>query len=547
MLERLVENWLDSAGERSYQPCFCQMLTGQGYRIVHNTEHTPLEFGKDVIALSPAGRLVGYQLKGNPHGTLKPSQFNDIRGQLEQLATLALAIPGLEGRIPDECFLVTNGEVDEAVYHQLQLLNASLVQRGHSPEKIQVISRGTLLNWSRSLGHSLWPSENEDFGNLVKLLNHSGKEMFPARIFDPMLRHTLSLGEDLSSRELARRVTSAAILTSVALHSFSRQENYFAELTAWLMFTTYVVAACEKNGRLSSTCKDSLYEARCEIYDLLGRICAEAAQREILTEGDPCSEFAFYRPRLLLVSALMSVYWIWSETEAWEKLDHKRLVEKLIPKELPSRWLWGEAAIPQFLTVTWYWNRRVPPDEGVKKIAGVLNILLRNKLQLEGEPLASPYYDAEEVVRHNYNQLLNCSDPIEGDGFECTSYVCESLLMCLVRANAKEYCQALWPSFTKIGHENVSIAPAWEYGLFRAGPSAINNTTYYPSTLEWTVLQEMCKESAGDGIPSPMKADPIMLLLFVNVFPFRANYSAIKYLQKAIDQREGYETGASTG
>lgn len=100
MLERLIENWLDSAGERSYQRCFCQMLTGQGFHIVHNTEHTPLEFGKDVIAVSPDGKLVGYQLKGHPGGTLKPRDFDQIRGQLEQLATLALAIPAFEGKVP---------------------------------------------------------------------------------------------------------------------------------------------------------------------------------------------------------------------------------------------------------------------------------------------------------------------------------------------------------------------------------------------------------------------------------------------------------------
>ena len=73
MLERLIENWLDSASERSYQRCFCQMLTGQGFRIVHNTKHTPQEFGKDVIAVSPEGKLVGYQLKGNPGATLTPT------------------------------------------------------------------------------------------------------------------------------------------------------------------------------------------------------------------------------------------------------------------------------------------------------------------------------------------------------------------------------------------------------------------------------------------------------------------------------------------
>ena len=42
------------------------MLIGRGYRIVHNTEHTPLEHGKDVIAISPNDKVVGFQLKGNP-------------------------------------------------------------------------------------------------------------------------------------------------------------------------------------------------------------------------------------------------------------------------------------------------------------------------------------------------------------------------------------------------------------------------------------------------------------------------------------------------
>jgi hypothetical protein len=98
VLARLIENWLDSAGERSYQRCFCQMLIGQGHRIIHNTEHTPLEHGKDVIAIAPDGKIVGYQLKGNPGKTLTPSQFTAIRRQLEQLATYALGIPGYEKR-----------------------------------------------------------------------------------------------------------------------------------------------------------------------------------------------------------------------------------------------------------------------------------------------------------------------------------------------------------------------------------------------------------------------------------------------------------------
>jgi len=225
LLERVIENWLDNAGERTYQRCFCQMLIGRDYRIIHNTEHTPLEHGKDVIAISPDGKLVGFQLKGNPGKSLKPGQFNDIRGQLEQLATYGLGLPGYEKRVPEECYLVTNGEIDEAVSIEIQRLNAALELRGHPPEKIKVITRGTLLSWANSLGLALWPSEIEDFSSIVKILNYDGTEMFPAEVFDPLLQNTLRLQHEVPAPELRRRITSAAIMTAVALNSFSRKRT----------------------------------------------------------------------------------------------------------------------------------------------------------------------------------------------------------------------------------------------------------------------------------------------------------------------------------
>lgn len=536
MLERLIENWLDNASERSYQRCFCQMLTGQGFHIVHNTEHTPLEFGKDVIAVSPNGKLVGYQLKGHPGETLKPRHFHEIRGQLEQLATLALAIPEFEGKVPDECYLVTNGEIDEAVYHQIQLLNASLVQRGHPPEKIKTITRGTLLDWAQSLGLSLWPSEMEDFGNLVKLLNYRGDEMFPAQILDPLLRNTLRFDQAVKTQELSRRVTSAAVMTAVALHSFSRRKNHFAEITAWTMFITYAIAACEKNGvDYSKHCEEAVLTARDGIYDLLGQLCEEASEHGTLVEGDPFSEFAFYRPRVLLIYALMAVYWTWSEAETWKRPHHKALVEKLIPENLPQKWLWGEGAIPNFLTFSWYRKKVAASANHDMMIAELLTALLRNKTG-EEEPLASPYYDAEEVVQHQYREVLGCQDPFEGDGFGGVSYFCESLMMCLVRANLKQTCQKLWPDFTRINHERIVPDQAWQFGLYRTGDAAKNETQIYPSTVQWSDLQEICKEHAAADVPGALKADPVLLLLFVNIFPFRASFSAMRFLHREFDR-----------
>jgi hypothetical protein len=536
VLERLVENWLDSASERSYQRCFCQMLTGQGFHIVHNTEHTPLEFGKDVIAVSPENKLVGYQLKGHPGGTLKPRDFDAIRGQLEQLATLALAMPNFEGKVPDECYLVTNGEIDEAVYHQIQLLNASLVQRGHAADKIRTITRGTLLGWAQSLGLSLWPSEMEDFGNLVKLLNYDGDEMFPVQILDPLLQNTLAFDRDVKKAEFSRRVTSAAVMTAVALHSFSRRKNHFAEITAWTMFITYVIAACEKNDiDYAKHCREAVLAARDGIYDLLGQLCEEASDRKLLIEGDPYSEFAFYRPRVLLMSALMAAYWMWSETDGWRHPNHKSLVEKIIPVSLPPKWLWGEGAIPNFLTFIWHRKKAAPSPDHDMMTASALAAVLKNKLDEKGEPVASPYYDAEEVAQHQYHQLLGCADPFEGDSFGGHSYVCESLLMCCVRSSLKQVCQELWPQFTKVIHERVAPDESWRFGLYRTGDAATNETQIYPSTMQWSDLQDICNEDMATDVPAALRADPILLLLFVNIFPFRASFSAVKFLHKEFD------------
>lgn len=532
MLERLIENWLDNAGERSYQRCFCQMLTGLGFRIVHNTEHTPLEFGKDVIAVSPDGKLVGYQLKGHPGGTLKPGDFNSIRPQLDQLATLGLTIPGITQTIPDECYLVTNGEIDEAVYQQITLLNDSLVARGFSKDRIKTITRGTLLDWAKSLGLSLWPSEMEDFGNLVKLLNYRGDEIFPAHIFDPLLQHTLHLQDDIKAPELRRRVTSAAIMTALALHSFSRRRNHFAEITAWMMFISYAVAACEKNNLdFSENCQNAVIVAREAIYDLLGQLCEELQDRKTLAEGDPYSDFPFYRPRALLIYALMAIYWMCSEMQGWRRAQHKDIVEKLIPAELPAQWLWGEGAIPHFLAYLWYRKRVDTAFEADMLAAKVLAAILQNKLG-EGPYLASPYYDIEEVTRHKSLGILGGDDPFEGDEFEVVSYVCESLMMCLVRTDMKQACKDLWPAFTKVNHERVIPDQAWRYCLYRTGDGATNQTKIYPPTGQWDELQKIAGDVSAPDIPDVLKADPFLLLLFTTIFPFRASLSAVKFLQK---------------
>lgn len=95
MIEKLLENWLDNASERSYQPVFVQMLSAQGYHVVHSTRHQILEYGKDILAVDPDGVGCAYQLKGNPGGSLGLRQFRDeVQPQLVQMMSQAIVFPG---------------------------------------------------------------------------------------------------------------------------------------------------------------------------------------------------------------------------------------------------------------------------------------------------------------------------------------------------------------------------------------------------------------------------------------------------------------------
>ena len=46
LIERIVENWLTSATERSFQIPFCQLLSAQGEKLVYIATHGQFEKGK---------------------------------------------------------------------------------------------------------------------------------------------------------------------------------------------------------------------------------------------------------------------------------------------------------------------------------------------------------------------------------------------------------------------------------------------------------------------------------------------------------------------
>ena len=131
MIERVIENWLDRASERSFEAAFCYMLIAEGYTILHMTRHSPIEMGKDVIAIAPDGIPCAFQLKSAEGGELTLTQYrNHVERQIPSLVEFRPEHPSLPPFTSHRAYLVTNGTLAEETIAAIRSQNESYAQRG---------------------------------------------------------------------------------------------------------------------------------------------------------------------------------------------------------------------------------------------------------------------------------------------------------------------------------------------------------------------------------------------------------------------------------
>jgi len=531
VLERLVEYWLDSANERSYQPAFVQILVSDGHRVLHSTRHSPIEFGKDVISMAPDGVPCAFQLKGNPGGRLTHSQFREIQPQLQELVTQAIAYPG-GPNVRHRSYLVTNGFVDEEVHRAIQDLNRTWERNGCGPAALAVLERGYLLERANALGSSLWPFGVAALGALVDLLSHRGNDMLPLKKMHTLLSTMYRLGGETNppaGRELQRLVTSAALLVAVSVRNFAAKENNFAIASAWILFSTYTIAACERAGTApADKINGSLIGARQTVFDILSALADEAVSRRHLVEGLAWADTEFYHARVALINGLVSAYWLWCFRDGL-KPPNLAAAEGFLPLDLDQRSVWGEAVLPQLLGHYWYISRRDPGIGPERMLANLLGTVIEKQC-FDRMPLPAPYYSIVDVVRHSHVDILGAAnDPFESASFNGCSYFAEGLFHLLVRANLKQHCKVLWAQYTRLNSRWFEVDAPWQFCTIHSEKGLICTKVVTP-TGEWEVLQKEAGACDTLKVPSPMRLDPILLLLFVMLVPQRATPDVVRFL-----------------
>lgn len=526
MIEKLLENWLDNASERSYQAVFVQMLAADGYRVLHSTRHCTQEYGKDILAIAPDGVGCAFQLKGDPGHRMNVTQFRSMQTQLVQLMAQRPSYPGFP-KGAHRAYLVSNGQFAEEVQvaaHEMN--NANYVA------SLELWSRGHLLDMCKKHGTSLWPSEIRDSKALLEIYMANPCNPVPIETLNGMLCSILSLNASdklLKKSELRRSINSAAWATGICLSPFEKAENHYAVVIGWALCWSLVSAAAYRHAPNQTELVRPAAElcSRASL-DSLAALWEEVSAREHLAQGNPMVDVEIYGWRISVLVGLLS-------TLAWADLQHRLLTDESRIKlkawlsnteEKPS--LWGEGAVGQMLPWVLYLCGHGPAGRGIAVLNQLNEALIRANQHESDDAYATPHYSFETITRDKAGLREGTTVALhDQETFAGSSFTVDPLLKLQVSLGLKEEVKTLWPAFSKIDHRYYEAEEPWQYLLFKSS-RGVESTRIYPGAYTWEKLVADI-QIAMDAEPLLLEfeSNPWKLFMWWQVAPHRVNASAV--------------------
>jgi hypothetical protein len=370
------------------------------------------------------------------------SQYREIKPQLDEMLNQHIEHPSIPKDVPHRSYLVTNGRIEEEVTLAISQGNATNARDGYPKRELKTIAREQLLGWAIELESSLWPSELSELRTLLEILTHKGDELFPVEKFHKLLAALLKLdpsdSDHIGEPEFRRRLSSAALLTAVAVKPFCEKANNWAVASAWVTFSVYAIACASKYRRSDKVVSQSLDMAAEAIWHSLSELLAEAHKRDgRYWEGNGLADFAVYGWRYTLLMGIGSIFWLECERAGcWQEGEVRSKIQSILPVTQDKMGLWGEGAIPQFIFHEWY-LRNCELDSAGDSIIGLAR-------RIVAMPLFCVYYSAKEVIRHQLSETLEAftSKISQTLGEEPrVSYFTEAMMVHLAQSDLKEACR----------------------------------------------------------------------------------------------------------
>jgi hypothetical protein len=528
--EKLIEIWLDSAGERQYQFAFRNGLLTAGYTILHDTSHTALELGKDVIAVAPNGELLAYQLKGNPGGRLTMSQWHELIPQINTLVYQPVSHPALKSGTPHTPCLVTNGEIHEDVLAAITAYNSAVSTNIPQARPLRTMARGQLLRMLFDSADTIWPAGIQIQRNILNVYSAAGNDELPIRAFVEILSGVLQ------GKYSDTAVPAVHLITAILASNWIGHRNYFELVKMYALLAVSV--ACYQARWKRQRAKDKrffdeiIFDVRLQMINFVDDVLNNYKSTALLNR-DAFSEFGYYHPRKKMIAGLMSTALL----DGGLPLPQQQRddLRDLVCKMRHLKFMLWEGIVPYCLAEFWALSNfqgTIEPDRRLVILAN--DILNSNGQESADYHLPGPYYSLEDVVRWKYKMLLqNFRSDIDQDNHYRRSWFIDAIFMLLVRRNYKTTCKALWPSVTRFTHvrtqlpDSISFAPTPCDGAI-SEEKLIDTRTQ----KNWADLTKEASEAVIPQIPAPLLSLPFLTLLYCLFLPQRMDRNVVLWLDR---------------
>lgn len=513
MIERLVENWLDNAGERGFEMPFAQLLTLEGHRVLQGPVHHPFEHGKDIITIAPDGATCAFQLKGP--NLRRIEDFEKIHGQLLALVSTAVSHAGIGSpRRPDRVYLVTSGILTPPVRDRLQHFN--LGNEPHNCPAVEPVEREHLLSRFIAAHGAYLPQNLPDVRVLLDLYYADPSTLFPVRRFATYLTDLLPFPPAQPSRPDRRRaVTSAALLTAYAVNSWTQAENHLCTAQAWLTFCVTLLRFAEVHKLDETEWRTSynlaLEAARASLASL-SQEAADASHLAVphLTEG------LFYPTRALLICGYLSAYWLSERTLGAVDKSVTERVRLVLSQEVGYTRLDGECAVPAFFELSCALGQMgsvVAAESRMLALTETLSTV--NKRHSRGA-LADPYHDLEEILMKQVSSDLDFS----GEQFDGRSYMLHVVIEWVSRRLWRRGLSGMWPEIGEIMFMEFQPSAPDRY-LAPEDDDGVLVEWYAPQPQSWAALLTGARTKDYSVLPSVLRRRREIIPYLGLLFPYR--------------------------
>jgi hypothetical protein len=532
MIERVVENWLTSANERGYEIPFCQLLAFRGHRILHLSSHGPQEQGKDIITIAPDGVPCAYQLKGERNIGL--ATWRSIRGEIEELIEIPIQHPSVPNDFKDHrAYLVNNGLLADTVRREIHDRNRAYKRR--RLPTLNLILRGDLHKDFVEIHGRFLPTEPADFRRFLELYLADGRGMLPEKRLADFLTSILPIkGNPVRKLEIERALASSLVLTGYALSPYVERRNHVAVVTGWVLMAAHVLAVASKSRVPKKHWRATFDLCVIGIEQGLRDLVSEVLERKNFLEGDPLTDGITYRARMTLLLGYITAYANYIHLKG-ESFGLEPELNQVVEKLQEYLVLWGESAVPAFLSVAWFLERQNQQLKAEQLVLSALHtIVLQNNPMNNVPGLPDPYHSVESTLLTAFGL-----DDNEGsrETYKGHSYSMNALIEWLARRLRRQSLARLWSDITRITCTEVFPEPPWATYLWESEKGPTHDR--FPRKPEsWKRLLDEARGNNFADVPDYFQQLPGFLLVFLLVYPHRLRSELVRLLDHAFEQAD---------